>query len=199
MPVLALFDFDGTLTKQDSFPAFLKFAVGKRKFWWGMFLISPFLVLYFLRLIPNHVAKMIVLRYFLEGWSIDQLERTGKEFSEKIIPNILRRSGMEKLQWHKEQGHRIILITASVDWWIKPWADEQGVELICTRMKQVSGVFTGEYETPNCYGAEKVRRLKTRIQGLDLFEDIYAYGDSKGDKEMLSIAKYPHYKPWTGK
>lgn len=196
MPALALFDFDGTLTNKDSFPAFLKFAVGKRKYWWGMCLISPFLGLYFLKLIPNHVAKMIVLRYFLEGWTIERLEKTGQAFSETVIPTILREQGLEKLRWHQSQGHRVFLISASVDWWIKPWAEAQGMELICTRMKQVDGIFTGEYDTPNCYGPEKLRRLKTRIPKLENYEAIYAYGDSKGDRELLSIASHPVYKPW---
>jgi phosphoserine phosphatase len=83
-----------------------------------------------------------------------------------------------------------------VDWWIKPWAEAQGMELICTRMKQVDGIFTGEYDTPNCYGPEKLRRLKTRIPKLENYEAIYAYGDSKGDRELLSIASHPVYKPW---
>lgn len=196
MATLALFDFDGTLTTKDTFPAFLKFVVGKRKYYWGMFLISPLLFLYVLRIIPNHVAKMLVLRYFLEGWYGQKLVSLGEEFCEKVLPGLIRPQGLEKIDWHKTQGHRVIVISASVDWWLKPWCESNELELICTRLKFEDDRFTGEYDTPNCHGPEKVRRLKNRVPRLDNYSEIYAYGDSKGDREMLALAQHASYKPW---
>ena len=196
MPALALFDFDGTLTKRDTFPLFLQFVAGRNKYWWGMFLISPLLFLYLIRIIPNHAAKMLVLRYFLEGWSIRKLEESGEAFCQEVVPGLIRPEGLEKLKWHQAQGHRVILVSASVDWWVKPWCEAMGIECICTRVGQEEGRFTGEYDTPNCHGPEKVRRLKNRISRLDQYAEIYAYGDSRGDREMLALAQHAFYKPW---
>ena len=196
MATLALFDFDGTLTTKDTFPAFLKFVVGKKKYYWGMFLISPLLFLYVIKIIPNHVAKMLVLRYFLEGWYGQKLMSLGEEFCEKELPGLIRPQGLEKINWHKTQGHRVIVISASVDWWLKPWCEANELELICTRLKFEDDRFTGEYDTPNCHGPEKVRRLKNRVSRLDNYTEIYAYGDSRGDREMLALAQHASYKPW---
>ena len=51
------------------------------------------------------------------------------------------------------------------------------------------------FATPNCKGAEKVRRI------LGLFPDresyrLTAFGDSRGDREMLAMADEAHYKPF---
>jgi phosphatidylglycerophosphatase C len=196
MPTLALFDFDGTLTSRDTFPAFIQFVVGKRKYRWGILLLSPILTFYLLKILPNYVAKMLVLRYFLEGLFIESLQQSGESFCQKELPQYLRPAGLETINWHKKQGHRVIVISASVDWWIKPWCESNDLELICTRVKQEEERFTGEYDTPNCYGPEKVRRLKNRIPRLDAYTEIYAYGDSKGDREMLALAHHAFYKPW---
>lgn len=196
MPALALFDFDGTITRKDSFPAFLKKTVGITRYYLGMMLISPLLGLYFLKIIPNHTAKMLVLRYFLEGWFKERLEHAGKEFCEKNLPSLLRPAAMEKIQWHLQQGHRVVIISASVDWWLKPWCDAHHLELISTRMAYDHNRFSGTYDTPNCYGPEKVRRLKNRIPKLESYTEIYAYGDSRGDREMLAMAQHAYFKPF---
>jgi len=194
MSTLALFDFDGTITRKDSFIEFLKYNTGKRRFYTGMALISPLLFLYWIKIIPNHVAKMLVLRYFLEGVFKTQVERMGELYCRDSLPSILRPSAIEKIRWHLESGHRVVLVSASVDWWLKPWCETMGIELISTRMKFEKDRFTGIYETPNCYGIEKVRRIRQKFPRLETFQNIYAYGDSKGDREMLALATHPAYQ-----
>ena len=54
---LALFDFDGTITKNDSLIKFIRFAVGDLKFVFGLFILSPVLLAYKIKLIPNFKAK----------------------------------------------------------------------------------------------------------------------------------------------
>ena len=55
--ILALFDFDGTITTDDSLIKFIRFVVGDIKTLWGMILLSPMLITYKLKLIPNYKAK----------------------------------------------------------------------------------------------------------------------------------------------
>ena len=50
---LAVFDFDGTITKRDTFLDFILFATGKSKFSFGVFILSPVIIAYFLNLITN--------------------------------------------------------------------------------------------------------------------------------------------------
>lgn len=194
MSVLALFDFDGTLTRKDSFLEFLKFAVGKTSYYSGMVLLSPILMLYVLKLIPNHIAKMLVIKYFMEGWHETKLKETGRRFSIERIPEILHPEAMHKLKWHTEAGHQIVVVSASIDWWIRPWCEAHHIACICTEMRYEKGKFSGAYAKPNCYGPEKARRIRAEILNKKQYKAIYAYGDSRGDTEMLNMATYAFYR-----
>ena len=65
MSKLALFDFDGTITTKDSFVEFIKFKHGFLGFAVGFLLMSPVILLYKTKLIPNWKAKQWVNEVFL--------------------------------------------------------------------------------------------------------------------------------------
>ena len=71
----------------------------------------------------------------------------------------------------------------------------KGIELIATKLEFKAGKLTGKFATNNCYGAEKSHRIK-ELFDLELYDYIYAYGDSRGDKEMLALADESFYKPF---
>jgi HAD superfamily phosphoserine phosphatase-like hydrolase len=77
--------------------------------------------------------------------------------------------------------------------WVKPFANQLGVDCLATKLEFSQGVFSGRFNSPNCYGEEKVIRLKQLLGELDNFY-IYTYGDSKGDREILSISNEKFYK-----
>ena len=127
---LALFDFDGTITTDDSLIKFIRFVVGDTKFIWGMILLFPMLTAYKLKLIPNYKAKQYMLSYFFKGMSEENFMQVANEYSLNHIKTILRPKAMEKIRWHKKQGHKIIIVSASIECWLKPWCDEHDLELI---------------------------------------------------------------------
>lgn len=190
---LALFDFDGTITTKDSFLEFLKFHKGNMSFLFGFALLSPYLVAMKLGLIPNWKAKEIVLKYFLKGLSIEDMCKASADFSMKVIPRLLRNKAIDQIKEHQKNGDDIYLVSASAENWLKPWCDQIGIKLIGTRLEIVDGKITGKIYGHNCYGPEKAARIKTQID-LSNYSEIYAYGDSRGDKEMLDLAHHPHYK-----
>ena len=102
---------------------------------------------------------------------------------------------MEKIVWHKEQGHKVVIVSASIECWLKPWCDKNGLGLIATKLEIKDGRVTGKFLTKNCYGIEKANRVKEGYN-LDDYDYIYAYGDSRGDKELLALAHESHYKPF---
>ena len=55
--VIAAFDFDGTLTKRDTFMPFLARGLGWPRFLLALLKCSPWLAAFALRLIPNHVPS----------------------------------------------------------------------------------------------------------------------------------------------
>jgi len=194
LPTIAIFDFDGTLTDRDSFFPFLKMVVGSSRFWWGLFILSPILVGYALRLVPNWRAKETVLAYFLSGLSEEQLQQLGQRFAAQKISKLLRPEALQRLGWHQEQGHQIVLVSASLEAYLLPWAQAMGFDqVIGTQLEVRSGLLTGRILQKNCYGREKVTRLRALLGDLSGY-CLYAYGDSRGDRELLACVNYPYYR-----
>lgn len=184
---LAFFDFDGTITVKDSMIHFISYAVGYRKFLAGFILLSPILIAYKLKLIPNWKAKEIVLSYFFNGWEISQFEEIATRYSKEELPKIIRKTSWEKIERHKDQGDTVVVVTASIETWVKGWSKDHGLELIATKLEVKDDKLTGRLSGKNCYGTEKVNWIREKYN-LKEFEEIYVYGDSSGDKEMLALA-----------
>lgn len=193
--ILALFDFDGTITTDDSLIKFIRFVVGDIKTIWGMIFLSPMLIIYKLKLIPNYKAKQWLFSYFFKGMDKEEFEKKSEEYSLKHIDTILRPKAMKKIIWHKNQGHTVVIVSASIECWLKPWCDRNNLDLIATKIEIKEDGVTGKFLTKNCYGVEKANRVNKNYQ-INKYEYIYAYGDSKGDKELLALADEAFYKPF---
>lgn len=195
--VVALFDFDGTITRNDSLIEFILYAKGLRRFVMGFFLMSPVILSYKIGLIPNHRAKQIVISHFFKGMPEDRFKEKAGEYALLRIAGNVRKPAMERLRWHRKEGHRVIVVSASMECWLEKWCDKNGFELIGTRLEYSNGVVTGNFATKNCYGPEKVARVKELLD-LSSCDTIYAYGDSRGDRELLEIADRKFFKPFRG-
>lgn len=192
---IALFDFDGTITTDDSFIRFIRFMLGDVKTIWGMVLLFPMLMLYKLKIIPNYKAKQLMLSYFFKGMKQAEFQKEAEEFSLKHIDSIVRRKAMQKIVWHQERGDKVVVVSASIECWLKPWCEQNNLDLIATKMEMKDGIITGSLATKNCYGIEKVKRIK-EIYNLSDYDYVYAYGDSLGDKELLALSDESFYKPF---
>jgi HAD superfamily hydrolase (TIGR01490 family) len=190
---LALFDFDGTITTKDSYREFLRFLVGDIKFAFGVIILSPVLIAFKAGLITNQTAKQKVTRWFLKGFSKKKFVLKAQEFVIRKLPKLIKSSALERLEWHKSHKHRIILVSASFEDYLKYWAKLHQIELIATKLEWKKGRVSGRFATKNCWGPEKVRRIKEFLD-TDDFEEIYAYGDSEGDKEMLELAHHAEFR-----
>lgn len=193
-PVVAVFDFDGTLTKRDSFLPFLCWAVGWPQFLWGMLILSLVLVKLALKLTPNGRAKEAFLTHFLSSWTEEKLLRVAQSFAVRELPKMLRPEAVKRLRWHEQQGHQLVVVSASPEVYLLPWAQSMGFsQVLGTRLEVKSGIVTGRILGKNCYGPEKVERLKAWLGDFSGY-CLYAYGDSKGDRELLAAAKYAYYR-----
>jgi phosphatidylglycerophosphatase C len=194
-PVVAVFDFDGTLTRRDTLLPFLRYLLGDAKVAGHALVLSPILLGYGLRLINNGVAKERVFMQCLSGMEIAALRQEGERFAETELPNMLRSEALQRLAWHKQQGHRCVAISASLELYVRPWAQGAGFdEVIATQLEvQPDGHVSGRLDGVNCYGHEKVRRLEMLL-GPRSGYSLYAYGDSRGDRELLSSADYAYYR-----
>lgn len=195
--IVAAFDFDGTLTYCDSLLLFLFHVVG---FWRG--------IIYLVILIPSFLSylrggssrrelKEKIITKTLCGMPIEVLEEQGKEYASGFfLKAILRTSTIERLQWHQSQGHCCLLISANLELYLAPWAKKLGFsDCLATRLEVDSyGFITGKLQGENCRGKEKTRRLE-ELLGQKSSYTLYAYGDSDGDRELLTYADHPF---WVG-
>lgn len=185
---LTIFDFDGTLTSRDTLLLFIRFACGWRAFMWGMLLYAPLLVLMKLRLYHNGKTKEKVLSHFFKGWKVEDFKNTCQRFA-GTYRHILRPESVKILRQAQQDGARVLIVSASVDYWVQPFFPD--IEVIGTRLEEQGtkgeSRLTGRFLTPNCYGEEKVRRVKEIIDDSNSYH-IIAYGDSRGDREMLAWA-----------
>ena len=194
---MALFDFDGTITTKDTLAEFIRYAVGRKAYYLGLVKLSPMLTAYTLRLLPNHVAKERLVAHFFRGWDAEDFRRVAEAYSLEEIDGIVREKAMERIRRHREEGHEVVVVSASMECWLKPWCEKHGLALLSTRLETAEGKLTGRFATKNCHGEEKVRRLR-EIYDLDRYERIYAYGDSGGDRAMLSLADESFFRPFAG-
>ena len=123
------------------------------------------------------------------GYSTSTISRTISR------PNSVSFKAREKINWHHSQGDRVIIVTASANIWLDSWCSRNGIELIATELEEMDGKVTGKLVNGNCFGIEKSIRV-ARLVNVNDYEEIYAYGDSRGDLELLDFANKPFYKPF---
>ena len=107
---IVFFDFDGTITKNDSLKEFIKFAVGKPNYYFGLIQLSPMLAAYALKLIPNHVAKEKLIEHFFKGWDAKYFQKIADQYSLEEIDKIVRPKAIQKLKQYQKEGCKIVIV-----------------------------------------------------------------------------------------
>lgn len=192
---IAFFDFDGTITTRDSFLEFIKYSKGSFAFYFGFALHSPVIAAFKLGLITNSDAKQIIMRHFFGKMSKEEFQQVADRFSEEVIPSLIRPKALKEIQTLQKSGTEIIIVSASAENWVKQWSTQIGAGWIATRLELIEDKITGKIAGANCFGEEKVRRIKEEFD-LNNYREIYCYGDSPGDRPMLSLGTISFYKPF---
>ena len=192
---LVLFDFDGTITTKDTLIEFVYFYRGKKQFLWGMLMLAPVLAFYVLKLIPNWKAKQFFLARFFKGERLPDFNKRCDDFSARVLPALIRPEAKKAIAQYQKQNATIAVVSASAENWVKPWCDQHGLICLATRLESKDGVITGNLIGRNCYGDEKVCRIKEQFNPEE-YDEVIAYGDSSGDREMLALAHKRYYKPF---
>ena len=186
------FDFDGTLTTKDTLLEFIRFAKGPCRFWLGMLRFVHLLVLMKMGLYPNWKAKQKVFAHFFEGMRLEDFNTLSQEFAASSS-HLLRPKGIEAINQAIGDEAEVLIVSASIDNWVQPFFPE--VQVLGTQIEVKDGFLTGNFLTQNCYGQEKVNRIQALYPNRQDYH-LIAYGDSRGDKELLDFADKAYYKPF---
>ncbi len=192
--ILAVFDVDDTLIRGDS----LK--------WFGWYVFKrgglktsclPALVLcsvkYLFGLCGVGEFKAAGLKTLLSGTSVSAAEQLAEGFASELLMGKLFSLGTERIRWHQERKHRIVLLSASPEIYLKQFASLIGADtLICTRLIARDGYLTGALAGENCKGEEKLKRLSSEatLHGAD-WGASYGYGNSAEDIPFLQALGNP--------
>lgn len=191
------FDFDGTLTNRDTLLEFIRYTNGNVPFIFAILIFSPLLILMKMHLYPNWKVKQKIFSYFYKGLSVIDFNQYCKDFaSDKKY--ILRKEGVNAVRKAIKEGEKVLIVSASIDNWVKPFFEGLNVSVLGTKIEVKEDLITGRFLTKNCYGVEKVNRINEVCPSRNDYT-LLAYGDSRGDKEMLEYADKGYYKPFRQK
>ena len=189
---IALFDFDGTVTIKDSFTPFIYFASSRPRIVLGTVLLGPMILGYKLGLIAAPRMRAAIVRVAFRGRRESEVIDLGARYSDTLSA-LVRPEALERIRWHQANGDVVVVVSASLRAYLSRWCEGHGVGLICSELESKGGVLTGRYAGGDCTGSEKARRVRER-HDMKQYAIVYAYGDTKEDRELLSLATKPFFR-----
>lgn len=190
----ALFDLDGTITRSDTYLAFLLGFVVEHPRRLGRILPLPAAVgLHLAGRRDNTWLKAAFLRAVLGGLEREQLEVWTEGFLDRFLARRLRRRALEKIAWHRAAGDRLVLVTASLDIYAESLGRRLGFEdVLCTRTGvDGDGRLTGDLDGENCYGANKLKRVEAYLRTGAAGLPVTLYTDHHADLPLLRYVQKP--------
>ena len=189
---LYLFDFDGTLTKKDTLFDFLKFSFSKA-YSINYLLFIPLFVFSKLKIIDTGKVKEMFISKFMKGLSSSEIKHLAQMYFEQNHKSLIHSKADQYIKEINNYNDKFI-VSASLDCWIQPFADYYGMGLIATKAEfDDQGLFTGKFASNNCNNQEKKYRIEREID-LTFYDEIIAFGDTKGDEAMFSISTQSNFK-----
>ncbi len=192
MKKLYLFDFDGTLTYKDTMFLFLKF-YDPAKYSVQFLKHIPLFALLKLKLADAEAVKKSFISSILKGQSRHQIEKKAQQFFEENYPDLFRENALDFIRNIDREHTESYIVSASLDIWVRPFADHFNMTMLATQSEFREDVFTGNFVGKNCNNQEKVNRVKLQL-GDRKFDKIIAFGDTSGDKAMFKFANESHYQ-----
>ena len=189
MRQVAAFDFDGTLTTRDTFAPYLRLVAGIPAFAVAVAATAPLLVAAAVFDGRRDPAKAAFLRRILAGREEAALRDLGARYADSVVADHLRVDMRARLESHRRDGHELVIVSASPTLYLDAVGERLGVDTVLATELEVAadGRLTGEIAGANVRRAEKVRRLDAWLDGP---AEIWAYGDSTGDRELLARADH---------
>jgi phosphatidylglycerophosphatase C len=193
-PVVAAFDVDGTVTRRDCVVPFLR-RVGGTVPVAGRLALACGAIVPALARRDRDTLKAAAARAAFAGRRYADVEADGREFAAFVHHAWLRPDVVDRLGWHRDGGHDVVLVSASFGVYVRPLGETLDVTgVVATELVvDVDGRCTGDLLGGNCRGEAKLRRLHAWLddhRGGRAAVEVWAYGDSPGDRDLLADADH---------
>ena len=192
MPIIAFFDMDYTTLDTSSGLLYVKYLrqhnrIGRQALlriaWWSL--------LYKVSAIDVNSAVPKMLSYAEHQSAARMMAESYVWFADMLKDHIASRA-VEQIDFHRRQGHRVVLISASTQFAVQPVAEYLHLDFLCTRLIDHDDELTGAVLDPPCYGAGKIvwAQRYAEEHGAALRE-AYLYTDSHSDQPLLDAVGHP--------
>jgi phosphatidylglycerophosphatase C len=188
---IAFFDLDGTITHRDTlFPLVLRLLARPH----------PWRLLKLLRVVPAAIRfafdhdratlKQSLLRATLRGARRDELHKDCEAFVADIIAHRCYADALAAVRRHRDAGHHLVLMSASVDFYVPEFGRQLGFDqVISTGVAWNGDRLDGTLTTPNRRDEEKARCLRALVdERRD--KEVFAYGNAASDLPHLRLARH---------
>ena len=148
-------------------------------------------------LIGGHAAdeaKEALFVRTLTGLDASSVERQAAAFGRAHWRRRGRADMAARLRWHRARGDRIVIVSASPEYYVRAIGEELGVDaVVATRLAvDAAGRLTGHFDGGNCRGEQKRLRVLAWIASSSSGDEdrpvVWAYGNSAGDRRLLEAA-----------
>jgi HAD superfamily hydrolase (TIGR01490 family) len=190
--IIAFFDMDYTTLDVSSGLLYVKYLrrqgrIGRRVLlriaWWSL--------LYKVSVIDVNSAVPKLLSY-AEHQSASRMMAEAYVWFDEMLKDHIAPRAVERIDFHRQQDQRVVLISASTQFAVQPVADHLHVDFLCTQLIDRNDELTGEIVDPPCYGAGKVVWAQRYAAGHDSdLRDAYLYTDSHSDQPLLDAVGHP--------
>ncbi len=190
---VAAFDFDGTITRRDTLLGFLVHVAGWTRVAAAVATTGPSLAGVAVGRGSRDDAKELLLTRVLGGRSGAEITAAGAAYAARLLERRpFRPEVLARLARHRALGHRVVVVSASLAEYVVPVVTPLGVhDVLASRLElDPAGRVTGRLLGGNMRAARKAEALRSLL-GPEPVE-LWAYGDSDGDAELLALADHPH-------
>ena len=190
----AFFDMDNTVLRGSSGRLYLQYLRRKRLLSWPRWLAITWQVSLYVTGLRTFPQLMACLMTQVAGSIEAEAWRISEAWFDEMLRDYIAAAARERITWHRQQGHRVAIVSASTPYAVSPVAHDLGLgdDYLATHLEVVSGRFTGRLIEPPCYGTGKVTltRAYSAQHNLDLAES-YFYTDSHHDLPLLEAVGHP--------
>ena len=187
MSIVAFFDLDYTLLKTSSGLQYIRESLKQRRVpWWTAAQVG---LQYQLKLLDFGQAHSLLIRQVGRRGQAETAEFFRQWVPQRLFPRLAP-AGRSKIEWHRQQGHRVVILSASIEEIVKPVAEHLGLHpRTLQRRLQDEGQVYGDIQTRSRY-EHAVTQLKVGQVDIDTLSETLGFTD----RNSFTRA----FKQWTG-